>query len=145
MAKELLSKLRNFVKDDMQDLLVGKGSLRKTKNNNFAEAKRAFDSGGAIVIADTKSQMGKVNDFLEDNLNGRMFVAIVDEGKAISKLISLYQKGRLRCLICLRLAADSMYRTYNQSQVSESGLRALNQPLRPLTFTLSHSNTQPGI
>ncbi|KAL3910177.1 MAG: hypothetical protein SGILL_007797, partial [Bacillariaceae sp.] len=93
--KELFTKLQDLLKADDKDFVVTKDSLRKNNKNRQAEIKRVFENGGAIVVADTKSQMEKANTCFEDFSDGKKFMAMVDE-------------------------ADAMFRTHDKSQAFET-------------------------
>ena len=81
-SRELLWKLKDFTPEKERHLVVGKKALRKNNKNNQAEIKLVFEKGGAVVIADTKSQTEKINYNLEEHLQskGQKFVLITDDG-----------------------------------------------------------------
>ena len=84
-SAELFGKLRASSPDP--ELVVGKNALRK---NNENEVRRVLEKGGAVVVADTKAQLEKVNRVLSEYNNGRKFVLLVDEGELADHCAFLY-------------------------------------------------------
>ena len=84
-SMELRSKLEDFAVLDHKGLVLGKKSLRRTKNSIIRPVlQNVLNNGGAIVIADTKAQCEKVNRVLElcfQKNDSFKFAVFIDEGK----------------------------------------------------------------
>lgn len=78
---ELNLKLQDFANENAKDLVAGKKSLLRKNMSNRAEVMRVLEKGGAFVVADSKVQMEKLNNTVEECWKGKKFAAQIDEGK----------------------------------------------------------------